>query len=125
MSTKQTVAILGASDKPERYAFKALQLLKQHGHSVIPIHPTRKVIDGETVVANLSEITTPIDTLTLYLGPDRLKPLMNAVVALKPRRVIFNPGTELPELQGKLSDANIPFEEACTLVLLNTNQFDL
>ena len=124
MSAKQTVAILGASDKPERYAFKALQLLKQHGHKVIPVHPTRKVIDAIEVVGSLSEIRETVDTLTLYLGADRLKPLINAIVELKPRRVIFNPGTESVEVQEKLKEANIPFEEACTLVLLNTNQFD-
>ena len=124
MSAKQTVAILGASDKPERYAFKALQLLKQHEHRVIPVHPTRQVIDGVEVVASLAEIHEPVDTLTLYLGADRLKPLLNAIVELKPRRVIFNPGTENLDVQEKLTQANIPFEEACTLVLLNTGQFD-
>lgn len=124
MSKNQTVAILGASDKPERYANKAQKLLREHGHTVIPVHPTRKVIDGIDVIPQLSDIKQPVDTLTLYLGADRLKPLIPAIVGLKPRRVIFNPGTESDDVQQALSDAGIAFEEACTLVLLNTGQFD-
>jgi len=124
MSTRQTVAILGASDKPERYANKAQKLLREHGHNVIPVHPTRKVIDGIDVVPQLADIKQPVDTLTLYLGADRLKPLIPAIVSLKPRRVIFNPGTESEAVQQALRDHGIAFEEACTLVLLNTGQFD-
>lgn len=124
MPQPQTVAILGASDKPERYANKAQKLLREHGHQVIPVHPTRKVIDGINVVAQLQDIDQPVDTLTLYLGADRLKPLTPAIIGLKPRRVIFNPGTESEEVQAQLSAHGIAFEEACTLVLLNTGQFD-
>ena len=62
-------------------------------------------------------------TLTLYVGPARLEPMIDSLVALKPGRVIFNPGTESPALQQALDTAGIPWEEACTLVLLRTGQF--
>ena len=120
---QERVAILGASDKPDRYSNKAQRLLRQHGHTVVPVHPALKQIEGVDVVPDLSAITGSVDTLTMYVGPAISTGVSDKIVALKPGRVIFNPGTENPELQGKLDGADIPWEEACTLVLLNTGQY--
>jgi predicted CoA-binding protein len=120
---QERVAILGASDKPDRYSNKAQRLLRQHGHTVVPVHPALKQIEGIDVAPSLDAIEGPVDTLTLYVGPAISSSVAEKVVALKPGRVIFNPGTENPELQTKLSTAGIPWEEACTLVLLNTGQY--
>ncbi len=119
----ERVAILGASDKPDRYSNKAQRLLRQHGHTVVPVHPALKQIEGVDVVPALDAIDGKIDTLTLYVGPAISSGVADKVVALKPGRVIFNPGTENPELQTQLDAAGIPWEEACTLVLLNTGQY--
>ena len=67
MSAAQTVAILGASPDPERYAFKAQRLLKEHGHRVIPVNAKEAVIDGDATVAELRDIKDAVDTLTLYV----------------------------------------------------------
>lgn len=124
MPTKtQTVAVLGASNNPERYAFLALKLLQEKGHRVIPVNPTLQEIGGLPVLKSLSELTESVDTLTLYVGAARLPVLMAEILALKPGRVIFNPGTESPELQSALDAAGIPWLEACTLVLLRSGQF--
>ena len=120
---QERVAILGASDKPDRYSNKAQRLLRQHGHTVVPVHPALKQIEGVDVMPDLSAIDGPVDTLTMYVGPAISTGVADKIVALKPGRVIFNPGTENPELQGKLDGAGIPWEEACTLVLLNTGQY--
>ena len=122
-STQQTVAILGASANPERYARKALDLLRVHGHRVLPVNPGLTAIDGVPVVPALGAIAEPVDTLTLYLGPERLEPLAADIVALRPGRVIFNPGTESPVVQAALDAAGISWQDACTLVLLRTGQF--
>jgi predicted CoA-binding protein len=120
---KQTVAVLGASPKPERYSNKALRLLQEHGHRVIPVHPAIEEIEGLAVVESVDQIDVPIDTLTVYLSPAHSKPLESSILNLKPSRVIFNPGTENPELEKALEAKGIAVEEACTLVLLNTGQF--
>ncbi len=120
---QERVAILGASDKPDRYSNKAQRLLRQHGHTVVPVHPALKQIEGVDVVSALDAIDGKIETLTLYVGPAISSSVAAKVVALKPGRVIFNPGTENPELQAQLDAAGIPWEEACTLVLLNTGQY--
>jgi len=117
------VAILGASAKPERYANKAQVLLAKHGHTVFPVSPTGAEILGIRGFSSLKEITEKIDTITLYLGPERLTPLIGEIISAKPRRVIFNPGTESAEAMAAFEKAKIACEEACTLVMLKTGSF--
>ncbi|MDF7809060.1 CoA-binding protein [Pontiellaceae bacterium B12219] len=120
---KQTVAVLGASPKPERYSNKAIRLLLEHGHDVIPVHPAIDSVEGLPVSRSLLEVVKRVDTLTVYVSAKLSSPLKDEIVQLKPGRVIFNPGTENAELYRALSAAGISFEEACTLVLLNSGQF--
>jgi uncharacterized protein len=123
MSVAQTVAILGASADPERYAFKAQRLLKEHGHRVIPVSAKDATIDGDATVAELGDIKGAVDTLTLYVRPAISSQYRQQIEALKPGRVIFNPGTENEALSAALRAAGIETEEACTLVMLRTGQF--
>ncbi len=123
MNTKHRVAVLGASSKPERYSNKAVKLLMEHQYSVIPVHPVIREIEGLKVFAGLNQIAEKIDTLTLYIGPAGVKPLIPEIIALNPGRVILNPGTESELLKEELHNAGIPYMEACTLVLLKTGQF--
>ena len=120
---KQTVVVLGASPKPERYSNQAVCLLKKKGHQVIPVHPAIKEIVGLPVVASLAEIDQNVDTLTLYVSAIHSTPLIDTILSLNPTRVIFNPGTENPALKTALQEQNIHEEDACTLILLNTDQF--
>ena len=120
---KHHVAVLGASPKPARYANQAIRLLKQQGYPVTPLHPRFDVIEDLPVTHQLDDIAKPVDTLTLYVGPKLLEPQVDAIVQLKPDRVIFNPGTESRVVQQRLDDAGIPWLEACTLVMLRTGQF--
>ena len=120
---KQTVVVLGASDKPERFANIAIKKLIQHGHTVVPVHPRLTEIDGVPVVHELHQITAGVDTLTLYVGPQRIQPLIDAIIALRPKRVIFNPGTESATLEQRLTENNIAFVRACTLVMLDADEF--
>ena len=119
----ETVAVLGASPKPERYSHQAVQLLRHYGHAVIPVNPAQREIAGLPVAASLDAISEPVDTVTLYVSPAHQGSLEQQLKALKPRRVIFNPGTENPSLAARLRDAGMDTEEACTLVLLRTRQF--
>jgi predicted CoA-binding protein len=117
------VAILGASDKDDRYAKKAFDLLRAEGFEPVPVHPRLTEIEGIPVVPSLTDIPGTIDTLTLYVNPSIVGENAQAIVALKPRRVIMNPGTESPEVRVMLEEKGIEVLEACTLVLLKTGQF--
>jgi predicted CoA-binding protein len=117
------VAILGASDRPDRYAYMAFRMLKDYGHEVALVNPKLKEIEGVPVVPALADTKGEIDTLTMYVGPQKSNQLINEIIALKPRRVIFNPGSENDDLIRELGLAGIHVVEGCTLVLLRTNQF--
>jgi len=121
--SEHRVAVLGASPKPDRYAYQALRLLDDLGYQVVPIHPSIQEIDQIPVVPSLADIAGQVHTLTLYVGPERSQHLVADIIALAPGRVIINPGTESPLLEKALSEAGIPCERACTLVLLRTGQF--
>ena len=120
---KHIVAVLGASNKPERYSHKAVVLLIKHSYSVIPVHPTLETIENIPVTHSLKDITGTVDTLTIYVGPKHIQKQITAIVDLKPGRVILNPGTESETLKQTLGENNIPYLEACTLVLLKSGQF--
>lgn len=119
----KNVVILGASDKIDRYAFMALKMLIEKGHSVFPINPTLELIDGIEVYKSISDIKQIIHTVTIYMRPQRWSQYLQEIIRLKPVRVICNPGTESSELEKKLKDNGIECIDACTLVLLRTNRF--
>jgi hypothetical protein len=121
MKNKKTL-VLGASTKPERYAFKAVTMLVEKGHSVMAIGQNA----GEVAGVNIRTKNIPlsnINTVSLYLNPQRQREFYNYIIETKPKRVIFNPGTENPEFYQLLTLNKIKFEIACTLVLLTTNQY--
>ena len=121
---KETVAILGASDRPDRFAYRADKLLQSHGHTTVLVNPNLKEIDGKKVLPSLSGISmSSIDTLTLYVNPKILAGQIKDVIALKPKRVIFNPGTEDVRLEAELEAAGIRSIRACTLVMLDTETY--
>ena len=117
------VAVLGASPKEERYSYKAVKMLTEHGFKAIPVHPAGHTVLGIPGKKSLEEIAGAIDTLTMYVGAAISDQEFEHILALKPKRVVFNPGSENPALARKLRDAGIEVVEACTLVLLQTEQF--
>jgi uncharacterized protein len=117
------VAILGASNKPERYSHQAVVLLARKGHSVFPVNPALAEIEGHPVFKRLADIPAPVHTVTMYVSPSHSIGMADQILAARPERVIFNPGTENPELEEKLAAGGIEIVHACTLVLLRTHQF--
>ena len=121
MKNKKTL-VLGASAKPEKYAYKAITMLVEKGHSVLAIGQNAGEVAGIKIQTKAIPLKN-IDTVTLYLNPSRQREYYNYVVGSKPKRVVFNPGTENPEFYQLLELNKIKAEVACTLVLLATNQY--
>ncbi|HOY57436.1 MAG TPA: CoA-binding protein [Verrucomicrobiota bacterium] len=117
------VAILGASNKPDRYSFKAVRMLREKGHTPYPVHPALSTVDGIPAWTSLRAIPEPIDTVTVYLSARNQEAIANDLLDGGVRRVIFNPGAENPELAEQLRQRGKEVLEACTLVLLSTGQF--
>lgn len=119
----ENVAVIGASANEERYSNKAMKMLAQYGHRPIPVAPLAGSILGCKAYPGISDIDGQVDTVTMYVGPARQEGMIEEIIALQPKRVIFNPGTENPAEYERLRTAGIEVLEACTLVLLKTNQF--
>ena len=114
--------VIGASENPDRYAHKAARSLKQHGHSVELIGLSAGTIGGIPIQTGQPALTD-IDTVTLYVGPRHQHVYADYIKQLKPRRVIFNPGTENPALENDLTELGIEPVEACTLVMLSIGNY--
>ena len=114
--------IIGASNNPERYSYLAAQKLLAHGYEIEMIGKRAEIVFGRTIDTKKKEFED-IDTVTLYLNPVRQRDYYNYIVEAKPKRVIFNPGTENPEFEKLLIQNDIHVEEACTLVLLGSGQY--
>jgi predicted CoA-binding protein len=115
--------VAGASTDPSRYSFKAAHLLKQFGHPVYLVGRTPGKVAGEPIHTSWPEQLEGLDTLTLYLNPVHQAIVADKIIALKPKRIIFNPGAENDELAFKAQCEGIEVEYACTLVMLNTGQY--
>lgn len=119
---KNETLVIGASTNPNRYSNIAIKRLRGKDLKVRALGLRKGevldvIIDGEKLPYK------DIDTVTLYLNPKRQVEYYNYIISLKPRRVIFNPGTENMEFVRLLKEHNIESEIACTLVLLSTNQY--
>jgi len=121
MKNKKTL-VLGASAKPHRYANMAITQLVEKGHSVLAIGQNAGEVAGIKIQTKAIPLKN-VDTVTLYLNPTRQRDYYNYIVEAKPKRVIFNPGTENPEFYQLLQLNDIKVEVACTLVMLTTNQY--
>ncbi len=119
---KRTV-LIGASEKADRYAFRAINKLREAGHSVHALALKPGQVNDVVFKTGQPIIKDDIDTVTLYVGPANQKAYYDYILSLKPKRVIFNPGTENPEFKELLEAQGINTLEACTLVLLTTKQY--
>jgi uncharacterized protein len=118
------VVVLGASSDPSRYSNMAMIYLKERGFKAIPVHPRETEVEGIPVIQSLGSLKgTAVDTLTMYVSAALSNKMQADILALKPRRVIFNPGSENEELAQALKNAGAEVIEACTLVMLRTGQF--
>ena len=114
--------VIGASINPERYAYKAIQLLVKHQIEVVPMGVKPGFVANLLIVSPLI-VQVNIHTITLYLGASKQEPYYDFILKINPKRVLFNPGTENPKLAKLLNEKGILWENACTLVLLSTNQY--
>ncbi len=121
LKNKPTV-VIGASPNADRYSYKATDSLQKHQHTVFPIGIRNGKINELDIIVGKPALEK-IDTVTLYVGPDNQGPWMDYIFSLKPKRIIFNPGTENPEFEALAKSKNIEALEACTLVLLSIKEY--
>lgn len=114
--------IIGATPNPSRFAYLAARQLHYHGHPFVPFGIKKGEVFGQTILNTFPE-DSDIDTVTLYINPTLQRPYYSQIIALRPKRIIFNPGTENEEFRELAEASGIETEYACTLVLLNSGQY--
>tara|TARA_B110000238_G_scaffold200965_1_gene253539 strand:+ start:3378 stop:3740 length:363 start_codon:yes stop_codon:yes gene_type:complete len=119
---KNYTLVFGASLKEDRYSNQVIKKLRENKQEVVAFGLREGVVANVTIATELKAYDY-IDTVTLYLGAKRQEVYYNYIIGLKPRRVIFNPGTENSTFMKLLEENSIESDVACTLVLLATNQY--
>jgi len=121
--SKKTV-IVGATTNKSRYAYMAAEMLTSYQHEIVPIGIQKGEVSGQQIL----EIQTKpsvgeVDTVTLYIGPQHQPEHYDYLLSLKPKRFIFNPGTDNPEFEKMVEQSGAEAVQACTLVMLRTGQY--
>jgi uncharacterized protein len=120
---KKTV-IIGATTNPSRYAYMAAEMLTNYKHQIVPVGIKKgEVMDQPILDINAKPTINEVDTVTLYIGPQHQPEHYDYLLSLKPKRFIFNPGTENPEFEKIIEVSGAEAIEACTLVMLRTGQY--
>ncbi|MES2760559.1 MAG: CoA-binding protein [Bacteroidota bacterium] len=122
MSKNKTTVVVGASPNTNRYSNRATLSLQKHGHTVYPVGIRNGKINGLDIITDKPAIEN-VDTVTLYVGPHNQPAWIDYIISLKPKRIIFNPGTENREFESLAESTGIEVIHACTLVLLSINQY--
>jgi len=122
MINEKKTLVLGASDNPSRYSYMAMNRLQAHNHPVVAVGKREGEVAG-VLISRSPVQEKDIDTITLYLNPTHQKEYYDYIIGLQPRRIIFNPGTENPELMKMAREKGIQPVVACTLVMLATGQY--
>lgn len=122
MNESKKTLVLGASDNPSRYSYLAVNRLRSHGHPVVAIGKKNSMV-ADVPIEKEKKDWDNVDTVTLYLNPAHQQQYYDYILSLKPKRIIFNPGAENDELADLAAKNGIRPIEACTLVLLSTNQY--
>ncbi|MBC7921133.1 MAG: CoA-binding protein [Ferruginibacter sp.] len=114
--------ILGATDNPDRFAYRAAHSLLRHGHDIALVGIRKGEVAGHPILNGKAPLAG-VDTVTLYVGPRNQPEWYDYILGLAPRRIVFNPGTENPELARLARSKGIETLEACTLVMLSANTY--
>ena len=122
IKNKPITLVFGASLKPERYSNKAIKMLLEYHHYIVAIGGREGNVNGVNIITGHPNLKK-IDTITMYMGEKRQKDHEDYLLSLMPRRIIFNPGAENRAFALRANNLGILTEEACTLVLLRTEQY--
>lgn len=122
MSKNKTTVVIGASPNTDRYSYKATISLVKHGHTVYPVGMRNGKIH-ELDIITYKPVIEDVDTVTLYVGPSHQDAWIDYIISLKPKRIIFNPGTENLAFESLAESKGIETMQACTLVLLAIKEY--
>ena len=120
---KKTV-VVGATPNQARYANLAGNMLAEYRHDTVLLGIQKGNVSGNPILDIREKPSIKdVDTITLYIGPQRQPQWYDYLLSLKPKRIIFNPGTENEEFENLADEQGIEVLHACTLVMLRSRQY--
>lgn len=83
LSATRTVALVGASDRPERASYGVMAAMQAHGYRVLPVNPaiTGETVHGEYVWRELAQIEVPIDLVDVFCRSEHAGEVVDAAIA--------------------------------------------
>jgi hypothetical protein len=116
------VVVLGASPDPGRYSYRAVRQLVKRNYEVVAIGKKKGLI-GDILIETGQPPIQDVHTILIYLSPHHQGEIFDYVLSLRPKRVIFNPGTESPEFEEILISHNVEVVHDCSLVMMAMDRF--
>lgn len=119
---KGKTVVLGAAENPDRYSCKAVKALLRNDYEVVPVGFRAGLIKDIEILTGKPHVED-VDTILIYMGARKQTDFYEYILNLKPRRVVFNPGAENPELQDILKEKGIEVVKDCALIMINTDHY--
>ncbi|MEN8248227.1 MAG: CoA-binding protein [Bacteroidota bacterium] len=116
--------IVGATPNTSRYAYMAAERLSDHEHEIVPIGIKKGAVFGKEIlpIREFPDIED-VHTITMYVGARHQSEYYKYLLGLKPKRMIFNPGTENYEFMNMAEEQGIEVVTGCTLVMLGVGNY--
>ena len=109
LQNARTIALVGASDNPDRASFGVMKFLQDQGYRVIPVNPriTGEHVHGEYVWRELSQIGEPIDIVDIFMRSENVAPIVDDAIAVGAKAVWMQLGVINPEAAAKAEAAGL------------------
>jgi len=125
MAEPQTIAVLGASNRREKFGNKCVRAYAHQGWKVYPINPTESEVEGHTAYRKLADVPVALDRVSVYLPPPVSLEMIPEIAAKGAHEVWFNPGAADAAVLEKARAAGLEAIAACSIVAigLSPSQF--
>ncbi len=118
LGNPRVIAVVGMSPDRSRPSNEVGQYLKEHGHTIIPVHPKATEIEGMVTYPNLRAIPSDIkiDIVDLFVSGPKTGPVVEAAGEIGAPVIWFQPGTQFPESEQRARDLGMEvFSGQCTM----------
>jgi uncharacterized protein len=118
LAETRTIALVGASPRPERPSHGVMRYLLEQGYRVIPVRPHRSEILGVPCVASLRDIDEPVDLVDVFRRPEFCPAVAEDAVAAGAKALWLQLGIVSPQARQIAESAGLEYvENACTAVV--------
>lgn len=109
LANARNIAMVGASDRPDRPSHEVMQMLQAHGYRVLPVNPliTGEHVLGEYVWHDLGQIGVPIDIVDIFRRSDAVGPIVDDAIAAGAKAIWMQLGVINPEAAAKAEAAGL------------------